>query len=905
VGVRFVDSVGARPDGALLGGKAARLAELGAAGLPVPPWFCVTTRVYADVVAGLRGRIESLLAPLAIDDRAAVRAASQELRELVRGAALPAADRAELVARFDAVFAAGARVAVRSSVVGEDSAVDSFAGQMDTYLHVTRDQVIERVLDCFASAYSERALAYRLLRRRDGASVEVSAAVLVQLMVESRASGVLFTANPTTGQAGEVVVSAGLGLGEGIVAGLVETDTIFMDLASGAVQHETVVEKRSRIVFDAAAGAGTKLESIGAAEGDAACLSPAQLGALCELARKVQAQAGATPQDLEWAFDARGTLYLLQARPITTLGRGRESIFDNSNIVESYPGLVLPLTFSFARAGYEHIFRENARLLGAPEYLVEQHFHVYQSLVGLLDGRAYYNILSWYQLFQLVPGFEWALPAWEKALGLTRLVRPRRYSRRERMALLPARVRVYSAITTLFFRLERRIADFFATLAALQADVARRPLAELTSHDLVELADRLMRRVMPAYAISPLNDSFGQQLHAALGAMIEKWQLGDPVALRNDLLCGESGMESVAPVRSILAITDAIRARPALRQVLDGGASPAEVWRALQADPGVRPLLDEHLALYGDRTVHELKLETVTLEEDPTFLVIMLRNYLAGGQANVEMEQREHEIRARGEAQARKALGFRPGRRWLFGYALRRLRAAVRDRENLRFARSRVVGMARRIYRELGRRLAEDKLLAEPRDVFWLGMDEVAAAVRGQSLTRDLAGLVALRKREYEGFAKARPGARITTYGIVGAPSNSFAGDVATGGEGTAGAGVLRGTGCGSGRVEARAKVILDPQSNLDVRGEILIAPSTDPGWVFLMVAAAGLVAEKGSLLSHTAIIGRELGIPTVVGVKDATRLVADGARVRLDGHAGTLEILGADDAAADQSARP
>jgi pyruvate,water dikinase len=889
---RFVDSPGAKADGALLGGKAARLAELGAGGLPVPPWFCVTTRVYASVVAGLRTRIEALLAPLRIDDRAGVRAASAELRELIRGAALPASDRAELMTRFDAAFAAGARVAVRSSVVGEDSAQDSFAGQMDTYLHVTRDQVVERVLDCFASAYSERALAYRLLRRQNGATLEVSAAVLVQLMVDSRASGVLFTANPTTGQVGEVVISAGLGLGEGIVSGLVETDTIFADLASGAIQHETVVEKRSRIVFDGERGVGTRMDVVAAAEGDPPCLTHAQIGALVALARRVQEQAGKPPQDLEWAFDARGTCYLLQARPITTLGRGRESIFDNSNIVESYPGLVQPLTFSFARGGYEHIFRENARLLGAPEYLVEQHHHVYQSLIGLLDGRAYYNILSWYALFQLVPGFEWALPAWEKALGLTRLVRPRRYSRRERLALLPARVRVYGAIIRLFFRLEKHIAGFFATLGEMQAEVARAPLAELSSHELVELADKVQRKVMPAYAISPLNDSFGQQLHAALGQMIDQWKLGDTVALRNDLLCGESGMESVAPVRSILAVTDAIRALPALRARFDApAATPAELWREMREHAPVRALLDEHLRLYGDRTVHELKLETVTLDEDPTFLVTMLRNYLVGGQANVDMEKREHEIRARGEAQAKRALGFRPGRRWLFGYALRRLRAAVRDRENLRFARSRVVGMVRRIYRELGRRLAEDQQLAAPRDIFWLGTDEISAAVRGQSLSRDLKALVAQRQREYEGFAKARPGARVHTYGLVYAPSNSFTG-VSTGPISGDDAKILRGTGCGAGRVEARAKVILDPQSNLEVRGEILVAPSTDPGWVFLMVAASGLVAEKGSLLSHTAIIGRELGIPTVVGVKDATRIVQDGARVVLDGGAGTLEIV-------------
>jgi pyruvate,water dikinase len=195
--------------------------------------------------------------------------------------------------------------------------------------------------------------------------------------------------------------------------------------------------------------------------------------------------------------------------------------------------------------------------------------------------------------------------------------------------------------------------------------------------------------------------------------------------------------------------------------------------------------------------------------------------------------------------------------------------------------------MAKRIYRALGRKLAAAKLFEHPDDVYYLTTEEVAGAVRGHLVTHDLKGLVALRRREHEAFARLKPAPRIVTHGPVYArpfPQASVE-DAAPDGQ------VLRGLGCSAGRVSAPAKVILDPTSDLKIQGEVLVAPMTDPGWVFLMVAAGGIVSEKGSLLSHTAIIGRELGIPTVVGIKGATRLIADGRRVTLDGAAGTVTL--------------
>lgn len=873
------------------GGKAGNLAALERAGLPVPPWFCVSTAVLADVLARAGGALDAILAEAETAERKALAQVSARVHELLGRTGLSEDDRRQLLARFDATFAAGAFVAVRSSARGEDSAQDSFAGQLDSYLFVTRESVEERVLACFASAFSERALLYRRLRGLGRAKVE--AAVVVQLMVDARAAGVLFTANPTTGERGEAVVAAGLGLGEGIVGDQVESDTYFLDLATGAVRERAVAEKRARVVFDRAKGKGTTSESVAREEGARPALEDRELALLAELGRKVEALHGGKPQDVEWARDAAGKLYLLQARPITTLAQERETVFDNANIVESYPGLSLPLTFTFARAGYEATFRQSSRGWGVPEWKIQENWDAHQNLVALLEGRMYYQILNWYRLVLLVPGFEGILPAWEKALGLKkRYVRaPAKLSLRRRLANLPLTLKVAWRTLVFFATMQSRVRAFERVFEDVQADFRSRPLASLEAHELVLLEERLARRVMPDYSVSVVNDFFAQQLYEGVRKLIGKWQLGDPLALRNDLFCGETGMESVEPVRSLLGLAAIARAEPAVRAAFEGkrpdaSHSDAETLAEARRSPAFDAALKRHLELYGDRTLHELKLETPLAEDDPSFLVPLIRNFVRGGQDVAAMESREREIRQAADATVREKLAGHPVRRALFGFVLTKARQMVRNRENLRLARSRAFGMAKRVFRRLGAIFAERKLLAAADDVFYLGVDEVVGAVRGTGITKDLGALVEQRRREYEGYKKRSLAPRIVTHGVVAsAKLEEAAPTVAPGTE------LLRGLGCSPGRVRGKAKVILDPRADLEVSGEILVAPMTDPGWVFLMVAARGIVVEKGSPLSHTAIIGRELGIPTVVGVVGATERIATGDEIEIDGQTGTVQL--------------
>jgi pyruvate,water dikinase len=877
-----------------IGGKAANLVRLQAASLPVPSWFAVTSAVFRDVAAAAWAVIEEDLTRFDARDQEHASRMSARAADAIHAAGLPGPDRAALHECYRSLVDDSRFVAVRSSVADEDSAGSSFAGQMDSYLFVTEEALERRVLDCFASCFSPRALAYRAIQGRATAR---DAGVIVQRMIDSRVSGVLFTANPTSGDPTEIVVSAAIGVGEGVVADRAEADTFFVDAATLTLRRRVVAHKRSRVAFDAVRGTGTAVMDVAEAESATSALDDQQVGAVARLGADVQSLFG-TPQDVEWAIDARGRVHLLQARPITTFVEQRQTVFDNANIVESYPGFSVPMTYSVVRALYETTFRTASRRLGVPESILRENHAVHSNLVALINGSIYYNLVNWYMLFLFVPGFEGALPAWERALGLRGITPPRPPAATTIGGRLVGRfrqLRVAARLIRRVIRLDPDVEEFRQMFERTLEEFKARPLDHDDAHALVTRYEYLVDRVANRYSVSAINDAFVQQGYALLGRLVERWQLGGPM-LHLDLFAGGGVMESVRPVQSLLALARSIRADPALRELF-ATATAGDIWRRLQHEnryAGFLTSLRRHFDEFGDRTFQELKLETPLAEDTPELILDLLRNYAGEDEATLRADSlgsfpASIERRQNAERVIAAGLAGHPLRRALFGLVLRRSRRMVEHRENLRLMRSRAFGMVKRIVRALGQRLTRAGLIDHADDVFYLGMEEVAGAVRGTSITRDLRTLVAQRRHEYDGFRQAPLPSRVTARGIVLA---SMSKPEAPPASATAAGRELQGVACSAGRVRARARVVRTPEQHLDIKGEILIAPMTDPGWVFLMVPAAGLVVERGSILSHTAIIGRELGIPTVVGVADATSIIADGQMVEIDGGTGVVRLL-------------
>ena len=308
--------------------------------------------------------------------------------------------------------------------------------------------------------------------------------------------------------------------------------------------------------------------------------------------------------------------------------------------------------------------------------------------------------------------------------------------------------------------------------------------------------------------------------------------------------------------------------------------------RAIVKAPNFNVAYESYLAKFGDRCLDELKLESATLLDDPLPLLRSVGQFAMRMSEGPVPAGIEMELRLSAEKRVSEALASRPIRRVVFGWVLKHTRARVRDRENLRFERTRLFGLVRRIFVQIGRRFHADGLLDTARDIFYLEIYEVIGFIDGTATTTDLKGLVALRRREFDSYrTMAVPDDRFDTRGVVHQGNRFQAATAAAPVTGD----MLTGIGCCPGLVRGRVRVITDPRGASLQRGDILVAERTDPGWIMLFPAAAGILVERGSLLSHSAIVARELGIPAIVSIAGITRWLRDGDWVEFDGSTGKV----------------
>ena len=873
-----------------VGGKAASLARLARLdGVRVPEWFVVSADAFDAAIAPVRPRIEAVLAQLGPASTA-------------RDCEVAAAAIAPLLADLKGpqAIVTGGPFAVRSSGIDEDGAESSFAGQHDTFLFVEADAVPDAIVRCWRSAFSERALFYRahkgLLDR------PVSIAVVVQRMIDGAVSGVTFTADPSSGNRTTMIVTSTWGLGEGVVSGRMACDTFTIARRPAlAVASRDVVDKAQAVRRGAA---GTAEVDVDPADRARPSLTDDELLALARLAETVEAAYG-HPVDLEWTIDETGP-WLLQARPITSLPRhvdphgGRKRLWDNSNIIESYNGVTTPMTYSFARRAYGMVYRQAFGLLGVPRRDLEANASLFEQMIGLVNGRVYYNLESWYRVLQMLPGYKLNAEFMEQMMGVREGAAfgraPAARSRAQRWLVdLPELIASLGTLAVRFARAERLVARFFEDFTENHADFWERDLEGLALDELVDVYLDAERRIMGRWQAPIVNDILAMIFFGALRKALAGWGLAD-ASLHNDLLCGEGGLESTEPTRDLLALCDEIRRDEALVELLRT-RPPAEARATVAVDPRfgwLKTRLALHVDRFGDRCIDELKLEQTTLRDDDTFLYAALKGYLAAPPVTVaDMEARERAIRAEAEGRVLAALKD-PLKRRAYRFLLEGARRHVKNRENLRFARTRAFGLVRRIIVAIGRRLAETGHLDVAADVFYLEIGEVIGFARGTATTTDLRGLVAVRKAEYERHrAAAPPPERFWTTGaayldpVVATLTARAPSTVEVAAAGT----ILQGVAAAPGAVRAPARLVVDPRG-VELAGDVLVANRTDPGWVPLFPSARAVVVERGSVLSHSAIVAREFGIPCVVGLRDALAMIPDGALVEVDGGAGTVTIL-------------
>ena len=871
-----------------LGGKALALAALARSGVNIPRWCAVRPAALEDsLTPGQRSVLEASHDPSAIQNAMRDVAPSANVQE-------------ELAAAVAELCGQGERVAVRSSASDEDGVEHSFAGQLDSFLFVAPADVPAKVAAVWRSGFSERIVAYR---REHGLDPQPRPpAVLIQRMVDADSAGVAFGADPISGRRDITVVGAVYGVGAALVSGDCNADTYRVDTA-GQITERSITEKREALAFSADAPEGLRKRQVPEELARSSVLSDSQVRQVAELVQTTSRHSG-RPQDIEWAIQG-STLYLLQSRPITSLAdkadpAGERNIWDNSNVAESYNGITTPLTFSFARRVYEEVYRQFCRLLRVPAHVLAANDDVFRRMLGLIRGRVYYNLLNWYRVLALLPGFAFNRRFMEQMMGVKEslpdeiLAELPGTSWRGRMRDLIRLAGSMAALVGHHLRIDREVGRFYERLNAALG-TGRPDLAPRRPDELAAYYRKLEQQLLTRWDAPLVNDFLAMIFYGALRKLTEKWCHDHDGTLQNDLISAEGGIISAEPAQRVRAMAELACPHPALVDTLAEG-SQEEIEQAIKSAPKVDAAFQSYLAKFGDRCLEELKLESTTLHEDPLPLLRSIGHMarrLAADKAPMRapgglITQRDDEttVRGRAEQQVAAALRFRLLRRWIFGWVLRNARARIRDRENLRFERTRLFGRVRMIFLELGRKFHALDLLAEPRDIFYLELSEILGFIDGTATTADLAGLVAVRKAEINRYRKlASPATRFETRGAVH-QGNPFTGEIPqidqTGDR-------RQGLGCCAGVVRGRVRVITDPRGAVLKQGEILVAERTDPGWIMLFPAAAGLLVEHGSLLSHSAIVARELGIPAIVSIEGVTSWLQDGDWVELDGRRGVV----------------
>jgi rifampicin phosphotransferase len=876
----------------IVGGKAANLGEMIHAGLPVPSGFCVTTTAYTLVAEG--SQIESILDDLATTDATdTVRIAklATTARNRLLAAPIPTNINQAITQAYHLLGNGGyVPVAVRSSATAEDLPYASFAGQQETYLNIIGvHALIDAVRRCWASLWTDRAVSYRASLGLDQRRVQL--ALVVQRMVEAEVAGVLFTANPMTSKRREAVIDANPGLGEAVVSGVTNPDHFEVNTATGVIIERRLSDKR--IVIRGTTDGGTvQTESV--ASPDEACLSDAQIRELARLGAQVEVHYGA-PQDIEWASDAAGKLWLTQSRPITTLYPLPVNAPDNDEALRVYwslnvfQGVLQPLT-PMGIAVLRLIGSTAAILfdlaphdpLNGPSILFDPGSRLFMDVTAALRtkiGRAFLigatgfaEARSSVLLQQLTADSRLSLkptPRWRVLRALVSLA---------------AKTRAPLFITQAMFKPRAAVERMQRVRARLEALRVTSP-ENNAANPAVRL--KALEQLMSDW-VEPLFRTFPPILASGIGSWGLASRLLKGIAAPDELQIALRALPHNPTTEMDLDLWALSRREAAdataARHVSETGLEQlAQEYRAGTLPPILQQGLADFLYHYGHRGVAEIDVGLPRWREDPTHILGVLANYLQlndptlAPDAQFRRGAQEAEAMVADLTQRATRKGRLRGR--LVGFFLKRARAMVGLREMPKFCLILIVAYMREVLQSVGQEMAKAGCLGSDEDIFFLTLQEAHATQAGE----DMRDIVHERRMAYEYELQRRHVPRVLlSDGTEPSPAVT---------DGAESQGMLRGTPASPGSITGRARVILEPTGAHLEPGEILIAPSTDPGWTPLFLTAGGLVMEMGGAISHGAVVAREYGIPAVVGVSGATERIITGQHITVDGSNGIVSL--------------
>jgi len=860
---------------AAVGGKAANLAVLLQAGMPVPRGFCITTFAFERFLGSCPDRtgLVELWSRCAAGDMERIPKLSRDVQGCLANSSMPPAVREAVLAAWREMGEARS-YAVRSSATVEDAPGRSFAGQFESILNVRgAEALLAAVKSCWLSLFSARALAY--LGRQRVPVEKVKMAVLVQAMVAAECAGVVFTTDPLTGATDRLVVECVSGLGDGLVQGTVQPE-------------RWVIEKASERML---ASSGAALSQPGAdsqadAAGRAPLLSSATLARIGDLAGQTERLFGA-PQDIEWA-QQDGEVWLLQARPITTRQRSSGAdrrIWSNLNTVENLPDVVTPLAWSLLDYSIQRFFRPMLELAGADA--AEERW------LGLVAGRVYMNVSVFLELLRCIPGFRpdqltWFFGGHQDVLVVAA---DRQCHSGAGAPSVRAKFRAATRVARLTLgclRITRWRSgrQHVARITAFVDQLDQLNCRQLSTDDLFGRLNTLEQDVRALIQL-PVMIGAGIIIHGLFRRACRRWFDDAHGALANRLISRAGGMASAESALALWQLAACASQDTRLQAAVQTAPSFAELSAALAAIATGNEFLgqwNDFMRRHGHHAAGELDIGVSRWSERPDDVLRLVQGYLDGAAQCNPMRNLEERTRERRLLLEECSARLRnPLKRSWFKFMLRQTQDWVVFRENVKSEVIRGLAAVRRIYLELDDRVVRQGILEQRGDILFLNVEEVEPVYRGRARF-DVRATVRARREEFtRNQAATPPSVIVGTYDPVQhtlPPADRSARE-------------LQGLAVSAGVVTGPARVILRMDASVQVLpGEILVAPFTDPGWTPYFLTAAGLVTDIGGQLSHGSVVAREYGLPAVVNVPQATQIIRTGQVIRVDGDQGTISVL-------------
>lgn len=705
---------------------------------------------------------------------------------------------------------------VRSSSNIEDGLKNSFAGQFDTFLNVSKNDINEKIKLCFKSLYNANVLEY--MKKNSLNIKDLKMNVIVQKMVQSDLSGIIFTANPK-GILNETVITVGEGLGEGIVQDKIDTTSYYYNLTDKIYYYE----------------------------GKKDYLNKKNIEELIDTAYKIEQKLGQY-LDIEFAIE-NGIIYILQARKITTIDDSNQLILDNSNIVESYPGICLPLTCSFVNIIYTGVFKGISYRILKNKKVIKKYENTFSNMVGNANGRMYYKISNWYTILKFLPMNSKIIPIWQEMLG----VKNKSYNNQKVKLSVITKAMTYFNFIYEFINVQKNMDKLNEEFVKVNEYFYENFSSKKNEKELVDLYFEVKNRLLNFWDITLINDMYSFIYTGLLKKRLKK-QTTDYEKMANEYISGISNIESIKPIKELINLA---------------------YERDDLSEDELDKRIDKYIKIYGDRNLEELKIESSTFRTNRALLTEKLDEYNVDKEKLEKLYQNINSVNNENqEIKDKKTKKL-----------IAKCKQGIKNREISRLNRSRIFGMVRAIFLTIGEKFEKKKIIDDKDDIYYLTVEEIFNLVNSNKNVQDI---IEKRKQEYEMYKM------LPTYSRLIFEKNEFnkshlninstkiyQND-----------NVLKGIPCSNGIVEGEALVIENCKDVKNCKDKILITKMTDPGWVFLLATAKGVIAEKGSLLSHTAIISRELKVPSIVGVEKLLDTIKTGDLVKMNGFTGEIEIV-------------